>query len=159
MGLLPFTAEELWPLCNLILPSYLLIAWNAKSKITQNVNTLTAIIYGCIYASIILPAMLYPPPDAPKVDFFTLKGVVNLFKNSDEEGIFAAWIHYVIIDFWTAKWIANDYQDNVKFSYGTKAFEICSLFLTMMFCPIGLMTYVFGKYVFLPPSQRKRKST
>eukprot|EP01083_Nonionella_stella_P162639 534124_1 len=86
-----------------------------------------------------------------QMDFFTLDGVVTLFQRSNPEGILAAWIHYVIFDMWTAWWIATDYQDNIEHSYGTKAYELTSLFLTMMLGPIGLATYLIGKYTFLPP--------
>ena len=56
---------------------------------------------------------------------------------------------------WTAWWIGNDYQDNIKFSYATKAYECLCLFTTCMFGPCGLLMYLGGKYTFLPPANTK----
>ena len=127
-----------------------MIAYDAKSEYTTKVTTVTSCALACIYASIVIPGMINPPKDAPPVDFFSLEGVVALFKNSSDEGILAAWIHYVIFDMWTARWIARDYQDNVEFSIATKGYELFCLFWTMMLGPVGLLMYLVGKRTFLP---------
>lgn len=106
-----------------------------------------------IYAQEIIPGFINPPPNAPKPDFFTLKGIINLFQKASPETILAAWIHYLIFDLWTGQWIANDYQDNIKNTNTTKAYEIVSLFFTLMFGPVGLAMYLGGKYTFLPPKK------
>ena len=150
MGWLPFTAKQLWHVNHIILPSWLMIGWDARHPLTKKLNICPSLTLAAVYASIVLPAVLFPKPGAPKVDFFSLEGVVSLFRNSNEEGILAAWVHYVIFDMWTAQWIATDYQTTVRFSYFTKAYELGALFLTMMFGPVGLATYFFGKFTFLP---------
>lgn len=97
-----------------------------------------------------IPNIISPPPDAPKLDFMSLKGVKTLFNNASAETTLVAWVHYLVFDLWTGMWIATDYQNSIQFSYGTKAYEIASLFLTLMFGPVGLLTYLGGKYSFLP---------
>ena len=155
MGFIPFTAKELWNVNNLILPCWLLIAWNAKHRVTKAVNVLISFLLAILYASIVFDTIVNPPPGAPKIDFFSLEGVVSMFKNSSDLGILAAWIHYVIFDMWTAQWIATDFQNNIRYTLATKVYELISLFFTMMLGPVGLALYFIGKYTFLPPKKRK----
>lgn len=152
MGWLPFTAQQLWPLCTnyLPLPNWIMLVVAPRSPITKRMNIVTSLLLAGVYASIVIPSFVLRKPDAPEVDFLTLQGVSNLFKQSDDEGVMAAWIHYIVFDLWTGRWIANDYETNVQHSIGTKAFEIVSLALTLMFGPIGLALWLVGKYTFLP---------
>lgn len=156
MGWLPFSAQQLWNFNNIILPSWFMIGYNAKSELTTKITSISSVALACVYASIVLPSMINPPKDGPPMDFFSLQGVVNLFKNSNDEGILAAWIHYVIFDMWTARWIGRDYEDNVEFNYATKAYELVCLFFTMMLGPVGLGMYLVGKYTFLPIANNKK---
>ena len=107
-----------------------------------------------VYAQEIIPAFLFPSKDeGKKGDFFSLKGVMTLFQKSKPEFILAAWVHYLIFDLWTGQWIANDYQDNIKYTTGTKAYECACLFMTLMLGPSGLLMYLGAKYTFLPPKK------
>lgn len=155
MGFLPFSAKEIWPITNIILPSWILIAWNAKHRVTKGMNVLISFILAMVYASIVLDGIINPEPDAPDMDFFTLEGVVTLFKKSNDLGILAAWIHYVIFDMWTGQWLATDFQNNIRYTFGTKVYELIALFFTMMLGPVGLALYFIGKYTFLPAKKRK----
>ena len=58
---------------------------------------------------------------------------------------------------WTARWIGRDYEENIKFSYATKGYELICLFFTMMLGPVGLSMYLIGKYTFLPCANNKLK--
>lgn len=157
MGWLPFTAKQLWNVQNIILPTWVMIGYDVKSPITKKLTIGSSVVLASIYASIIIPSIISPPADAPPMDFFSLEGVVSLFHNSNEEGVLAGWIHYVIFDMLAATWIANDYQTNIKFNYFTKLYEIGCLATTMMLGPCGLLLHLIGKYTFLPESKNKEK--
>ena len=106
---------------------------------------------GSLYIALISEGIFYPEPGTPKLDFFSMDGIVNLFKHSGEKVLLGAWIHYIIFDLWTGQWITNDYVNNIEYTPLTKLFHVTCLGFTLMFGPSGLCLYLFGKYTFLPP--------
>lgn len=93
------------------------------------------------------------------MDFFTLEGVINLFKHSNDLGILAAWIHYCIFDLWTGQWIAIDYSRHIQSNILTKIYQLISLFFCLMLGPIGLCIYLIGKYTILPHKKTHKKKS
>lgn len=71
----------------------------------------------------------------PKGSFWTLKGVVNLFKNP--RAVLAGWVHYLAFDLMVGLYIKNDaFTHEISFW-----FIIPCLLLTLMFGPTGLLAY------------------
>mmetsp|Transcript_39773 Transcript_39773/g.49164 ORF Transcript_39773/g.49164 Transcript_39773/m.49164 type:complete len:158 (-) Transcript_39773:14-487(-) len=156
MSLIPLTAKEIWPITNIVLPGWILLAIKPTMTLTKIVNIIISIIISFTYGAIIIDSIINPPPNAPPMDFFTMEGVVALFKQGTNMGILAAWLHYCVFDLWVGQWISIDFSKNIKFTIFTKIYHIISLFFCMMLGPVGLLIYLFGKYVILPPSKSKK---
>ena len=75
----------------------------------------------------------------PKGSFSNYQGVVNFFKNP--RVVLAGWIHYLAFDLLAGIWIKNDaLAHDITFWW-----IVPSLFLTLMFGPLGLLSYLILK--------------
>ena len=72
-------------------------------------------------------------------DFSSLKGVMRLFDS--EIGTFVGWVHYLCFDLFVGRWIMNDAPQG-----GYRLAPV--LFLTLMFGPAGLLSYLIGRSFF-----------
>ena len=70
-------------------------------------------------------------------DFFTLPGVLTLFRKGPEAGLLAAWIHYLAFDLFVGYYVALDAAKNNISRFLTAPF----LFLTLMLGPAGLVLW------------------
>ena len=71
------------------------------------------------------------------VDFSSLSGLTEMFRNSNPRGVAAGWLHYLAFDFWVGCWILNDSQKkSIK-----HVFIIFPMICTFMLGPIGVIIY------------------
>ncbi len=75
------------------------------------------------------------PGDAPSGSFFSLRGVVSLFKSP--RAVLAGWIHYLAFDLMAGLFIVHDASARGIAHW----WLLPSLFLTLMFGPAGLLLY------------------
>lgn len=74
--------------------------------------------------------------------FDSLDELAVLFEN--KHALLAGWIHYLAFDLWIGCWEVEDAEKR-KFS---RWFVLPCLFLTLMYGPIGLLTYILLRLLF-----------
>ena len=128
----------LFTICNtLILPFWLALIIAPEHKLVKNLVTAVAIILALVYASLV-PVFL----EMEEGGFGSLEEVMLLFKNP--KAVLAGWIHYLVFDLLTGRWIALDAVKNgiPKWFVGP-----CLLF-TFMLGPVGFLLYTTLKYFY-----------
>ncbi len=125
--------ETLFQICNSAAPiGWLLMAvaprWTWTRKIV--LSGLYPLLLGLVYLGII--ALTFGESEG---DFNSLAGVARLFENP--YALTAGWIHYLAFDMFIGAWEVADSQ-----KHGISHWLVIPcLFLTLMFGPIGLITY------------------
>lgn len=109
----------------------------ARAVVLGSVVTLLCIAY--VYF-LFLGKRHDAPGESPKGGFFTLGGVISLFKSP--RAVLAGWIHYLAFDLMVGLYILNDAA-----SRGIAHVVLLPiLFLTLMFGPAGLLAYLGLRY-------------
>jgi hypothetical protein len=90
-----YNAAELWPFLNVVMVTWVLLAVAPRWKYTPMISLIPPILHAIIYVGGVLSLTLFAAPDdgetqAAEVDFSSLEGVVNLFK--DPNGVFIGWV-------------------------------------------------------------------
>ena len=111
-----------------------LILFFPKNKLTQKIIAYPwvplVIAFGYIY-------FLASSNDILSVDFSSLSGLTDMFRNSNPIGVAAGWLHYLAFDFWVGCWILNDSQKkDIK-----HFFIIFPMLCTFILGPIGVIIY------------------
>lgn len=157
-GLKPFallggyTAVELWPFLNFILPTWLLLLLAPSWKWTPTLTLVGPIVFAAVYALSIGSLI----GGGAEIDFSSFEGVVALFR--DPNGVFCGWVHYLVYDALVGRWIA---LDSVKRGCGTTVHVLVMvpcLVLALMFAPMGWLLYLAAIRPFLPGSTAKTAS-
>tara|TARA_A100001011_G_scaffold146218_1_gene154303 strand:+ start:2409 stop:2840 length:432 start_codon:yes stop_codon:yes gene_type:complete len=117
-----------------ILIFWSLLLFFPKNKLTQKITDYPwvplVIAFGYIY-------FLSSSNDIFSVDFSSLSGLTDMFRNSNPRGVAAGWLHYLAFDFWMGCWILRDSQKK-----GIKhVFIIFPMLCTFMLGPIGIIIY------------------
>ena len=97
------TARDIWPLLNIALPAWLLLAAVPRWKWTQTLTLIPPTIHAAIYLFSIATLMMTSDEQA---DMFTLEGVVEAFK--DPNVVFIGWVHYLVFDLLVGRAISAD---------------------------------------------------
>lgn len=117
-----------------VLPAWLLLVALPRWKGTHLVvhSGLYPLVLGVAYA-----VLLFGDRPGPQgASFWDLEGVSRIF--TTPRTIIACWIHYLIFDLFVGAWIARD-AERIGIRH---AFAIPSLVLTLMFGPVGLMSWL-----------------
>ena len=98
---LPFfthlTDAELFPLINIVLPAWVLLALGPKWRLTQAAVNVSALLMCLLYALLIYTALMRPGAVAISFsDMNSWQGVAKLL--GTEGAVLPAWIHYVAFD-------------------------------------------------------------
>jgi hypothetical protein len=101
--ILGMTARDIWPLVNLALPAWLLLAFVPRWKWTQTLTLIAPIVHATIYLFGIATLIMTSDEQA---DFFTLEGVVAAFR--DPNVVFIGWVHYLVFDLLVGRAISAD---------------------------------------------------
>tara|TARA_R110001599_G_C11863806_1_gene622080 strand:- start:134 stop:586 length:453 start_codon:yes stop_codon:yes gene_type:complete len=81
------------------------------------------------------------PEHKVRGNFFTLKGIVNLFKTP--RVVLAGWIHYLAFDLMVGVYILTD---AAQYNISHWLLLPC-LFMTLMFGPAGLLIYLLLRFI------------
>ena len=96
---LDMTDDELFPITNLAMPAWILLALLPRWGYTFPIVTAFALSFSALYVALMLDAMIFHPIDAGINDFASLDGLLKLF--SFKAAIFGGWVHYLAFDLWT----------------------------------------------------------
>ena len=145
-GLKPFpllggyNAEELWPLVNLILPTWMLCVFLPRWKHTPTLTLIFPIVHAIIYTLGVISTIVYADDNSPDIDFSSLDGIVELFK--DPSGVFVGWVHYCVYDALVGRWITIDSVERDASTLVHVTVIIPTLFMSLMFGPMGWLIYI-----------------
>ena len=121
----------LFNICNtLVLPFWLALIFASERKLVKNLVTAVAIILALVYASMV-PTFL----QMEEGGFGSLEDVMIIFQNP--KAVLAGWVHYLVFDLLTGRWIALDAVKNGI----SKWFVAPCLFFTLMLGPVGFLLY------------------
>ena len=145
-GLKPFlllggyNAEELWPLVNLILPTWMLCVFLPRWKHTPTLTLIFPIVHAIIYTLGVISTIVYADDNSPDIDFSSLDGIVELFK--DPSGVFVGWVHYCVYDALVGRWLTIDSVERDASTLVHVTVIIPTLFISLMFGPMGWLIYI-----------------
>ena len=94
--------DELFPLTNLALPAWILLALLPRWSYTFPITTTVSLFFSALYIALMLDVLVFHPIDAGIDDFTSLDGLLKLF--SFKSAIFGGWVHYIAFDLWTGMW-------------------------------------------------------
>lgn len=122
-----------------ILVFWLLLAMAPRWRMTQTIvhSAIVPVVLATVYAILIVTDR--PGPQGG--NFFSLDGVMRIF--TSPQTVVAAWIHYLVGDLFVGAWETRDAQ---RIGIPHWALLPC-LFLTLMFGPIGLASYLLLRLV------------
>lgn len=145
-GLKPFlllggyNAEELWPLVNLILPTWMLCVFLPRWKHTPTLTLIFPIVHAIIYTLGVISTIVYADDNSPDIDFSSLDGIVELFK--DPSGVFVGWVHYCVYDALVGRWLTIDSVERDASTLVHVTVIVPTLFMSLMFGPMGWLIYI-----------------
>ncbi len=117
-----------------VLPAWLLLLFLPRWKGTRWIvhSGLYPVVLGIAYA-----ILLFGDQPGPQgASFWTLEGVTRIF--TTPHTIIACWVHYLIFDLFVGAWEVRDAE-----RLGLRhLFVAPSLVLTLMFGPVGLMSWL-----------------
>ena len=96
---LNMTNDELFPITNLALPAWILLALLPRWRYTFPIVTIVSLLFSVLYIALMLDCLIFNPIDAGAADFGTLDGLLKLF--SFKAAMFGGWVHYIAFDLWT----------------------------------------------------------
>lgn len=117
-----------------VLPAWALLVVAPRWRWTERIvhAGVIPIVLGIAYT-----VLLFSDQPGPQgSSFFTLDGVMRIF--TSRQTVIACWVHYLIFDLFVASWIARDARRNAI----PHPAIVPSLVLTLMFGPIGLLSYL-----------------
>ena len=128
------TPEIIFTLCsNLAILGWIIMAVAPRWKYTHYLVTsgVVSFLLGGVYCWIMVTTF-----GEGEGNFSSLQGVMQLFQNPN--AVLAGWIHYLAFDLFIGAWILKNSQQ-----HGIHHVLILPvLFLTLMFGPIGLISYL-----------------
>mmetsp|Transcript_3430 Transcript_3430/g.9873 ORF Transcript_3430/g.9873 Transcript_3430/m.9873 type:complete len:239 (-) Transcript_3430:23-739(-) len=142
-GAITFTDYQLFPLLNLALPAWILLAVLPRSKLSRAVARYTALAFSVLYVLLLVP-LLGASGGGSVADMGSLDGLIKLFK--DPATVMVGWVHYIAFDLWTALWMVTD-ASKLRVDRGDKLYRIPHLVVlpclvcTLMAGPLGLLSY------------------
>lgn len=150
--ILGYTGEELFPLMNLVLPAWLLLAMFPKWKYTQGLVLIPPLFHAIIYAWSAVAIMMNN--DTP-VDFSQLQSIVQAFR--DPNTVFLGWTHYICFDLVVGRAISRDAIERGITMPIYYVVVVPCLFLTLMLGPCGFVLYYTFAFFFLNTSGGSKK--
>jgi len=150
-----YNAQELWPTVNIVLLSWFLYVFCPKWKHTPALSLVAPILHAVIYTLGVISLIMAGDDDAAEIDFSSLAGVVEMFK--DPSGVFIGWHHYIVYDALVARWMILDSQErNISNAMHVVAMIPC-LFLSFVFGPTGYLAYLIVRTTLLLPKNYGNK--
>lgn len=132
-------AAQLWPLTNLVLPAWLLLALLPKWRHTPALTIVPPLVHAAMYVLVIVSGQLDAPEGEAAPDFTSLEGVVRLFQ--DPSGVFAGWLHYLVFDLLVGRAIVQDALGREWTLLRHTLFVVPCLFGILLYGPTGFLLY------------------
>ena len=128
------TSAQLFPIQNFGLPTWLLLYFAPRWRLTKYVALIPPLIFSALYSLVLVHCVRNPTPGL-SVDFTSLEGIMRGFTIAD--GAFAGWLHYLVFDPLVGLGIVLDAK-----SVGIPHL-LCvpCLLLTMFAGPMGFLSY------------------
>mmetsp|Transcript_33568 Transcript_33568/g.80311 ORF Transcript_33568/g.80311 Transcript_33568/m.80311 type:complete len:167 (-) Transcript_33568:612-1112(-) len=161
-GLLPLPllggldADELWPVCGLVLPTWALLAFAPRWAHTPTLTLVSPVLHAAIYALGVLSVFVFGGDASSEVDFNSLEGVVTLFK--DPNVVFVGWIHYICYDALVGRWVVMDSIERGASAMVHVFAIVPCLFFCLMWGPVGFLIYIGVVRPFVLTGQGKGKT-
>mmetsp|Transcript_45996 Transcript_45996/g.75144 ORF Transcript_45996/g.75144 Transcript_45996/m.75144 type:complete len:167 (+) Transcript_45996:98-598(+) len=137
------TATGLWPLVDMTVFHWLLIALLPSWRHTAKLSLVFPIMHAILYTLTALSLLLFSQEGFeanPDADFGSLKGIIALFE--DPTTLFAGWVHYLVFDALVGRWIILDSQKIGVSLLLHYAVIVPILFFTLMAGPMGWLMYI-----------------
>ncbi|AKF02925.1 ABA4-like family protein [Sandaracinus amylolyticus] len=117
-----------------VVPAWLLLVFAPRWRGTERIvfSGLVPVLLGIAYTILLFGDR--PGPQGSH--FFTLDGVMRIF--TTRQTVIACWVHYLIFDLFVGAWEVRDAR-----RLGIPHLAVVpSLVLTLMFGPVGLMSWI-----------------
>lgn len=144
-------ADELFPVVNLVIPAYLLLAFFPRWKHTHTVALITAAFYGVVYLMSLIA--INTGGEQPEGDFGSLGGLMKLFRNPTV--MFAGWVHYIAFDLLVSRGVSLDALDRGASTMVYTVVVVPCMFGCLMFGPVGYIVYLSLRPIVLPLAKPK----
>lgn len=131
--------SQLWPLTNLVLPAWLLLALLPTWRHTPTLTLVPPFVHSVLYVAVLLSNALNSTEEDAPIDFSSFEGVTNLFK--DPTVVFAGWVHYLVFDLLIGRAIVEDALSRDWTPLRHALVIVPCLFMTLMFGPTGFLLY------------------
>jgi hypothetical protein len=143
-GVRTISDAALFPLVNLALPAWILLIVFPRRKFTKTVVHCTALAFAALYVALLLPILAAPGAASSFSQMASLEGITALF--SEPSAVMIGWIHYVVFDLWTARYIVADASklrvDRVGSLWRVPHPLVVPCLLATLLCgPAGLLAY------------------
>lgn len=117
-----------------VAPAWLLLVFAPRWRWTQRIvhSVLIPVVLGIAYTALIFTDR----EGSPDGSYFTLDGVRAIF--TSPQTVIGAWVHYLIFDLFVGAWEARDAARRGI----PHLWIVPSLVLTLLFGPLGLLTYL-----------------
>jgi len=150
------TAADLWPFLNVCMLTWGLLVFAPRWTYTPTISLIPPLLHAVVYVGGILSLVFFPGTDEPnKVDFFSLEGVVDGFK--DPNGVFVGWVHYVVFDALVGRMITFDSIKRGATTMQHICLVVPCLFFTLMLGPSGWLAYQILSLIFLKQEETSTK--
>jgi Domain of unknown function (DUF4281) len=159
--LLGWNVKELWDYIHPIgLVGWVILCAAPRWSHTYSITLIPPLIHAIIYASVLLPIMLFPDPNnpTPQVDIANMDSVFSIFGIPNV--FFCGWVHYLAFDLLVARGLAMDavYTCNVSYVCYYLIVVPC-LLATLYVGPVGYLLYMILRLLVLhsPKSVTSKK--
>ena len=139
LQLFGYNSSELWPIINVIMPTWMLLMFVPKWKYTPSLALIGPLMLSVMYVITAASKMMDTEDNAP-IDFSSLEGVVAMFQ--DPDAVFAGWIHYCVYDALVGRWIVMDSVERGASGVFHALVIVPMLILAFIFGPTGWLVYM-----------------
>lgn len=159
--LLGLTVKDLWDYIHPIgLVGWAILCVAPRWSHTYSITLIPPLIHAALYASILLPIMLFPDPNnpAPQVDIADMDSVFRVFGIPNV--FFCGWVHYLAFDLLVARGLAMDAVYTCNVSYVSYYILVVPCLLATLYVgPVGYLLYTILRFLvlFSPKSVSKNK--
>jgi Domain of unknown function (DUF4281) len=146
-----WNVQELWAYIHPIaLCGWVILCIAPRWKYTYSITLVPPLIHAILYASILLPIIMFPDPSDPKVDLMDMDSVYRIFNIPNV--FFCGWVHYLAFDLLVARGMAMDAVNSCRVSYAAYYILVVPCLLATLYVgPVGYLLYMILRFVVFSP--------
>lgn len=158
-GFRTISDAALFPFVNAVLPAYLFLILLPRWKHTKHIVQATAVTFALLYVCLFVPT-LGASGGGGYGKMMSLAGLTELF--AEPSTVFLGWVHYVVVDLWTAQYIVTD-ASRMHIDRAGRAWRVPHLAVvpclvaTMLAGPAGLLAYLALRAACFASRKRTKK--